>query len=196
MGNPAIPKHGEDHCPDGPDPLPCLSRPVIRASNSSYQVTVPHLNDQELQFDQYENGDPSTFDVTLSTGRLRFVHLLRVGVYALTCRVTWESGSGDIGDPTLTEITLSDDYFNQDRQTFGNAFTANAPAYQFTLIRSYPVFRNADVAEAATPPYASILWRVNQSSPGSISQETEKFDMTSMEIVYLGPMFGITPTYP
>lgn len=55
--------HGADHCPGGPDPIPCLSTPCFRAYkwNAALQ-TINNLNDGYITFDRWQTSDPSKID--------------------------------------------------------------------------------------------------------------------------------------
>ncbi len=189
-----LPMHGKQHCPGGPDPIPCLSFSTFRACNFTDELLVPDNNETDLTFDSWENNDENIFDVALTGGKLITILLLKEGVYSMNCRVTWKAGAGDIGEPTRTGIVMDDDHVNADQVTHGQANPALGPAgYVYSLMRTYPVFRNQDTT--STAPKATIQWSVIQVSPGAINQNTENGAETAMEIIYLGGAGTFTATY-
>lgn len=127
MSKQVLPIHGDQHCPGGPDPIPCLGVQIFRAQKYSLanEVTVTGTS-APIDFDWWENANDSIYlpgkpngnpDPVMGTDLVRYVSLMQPGRYTFTFRVRIGGGSVNGVRMALNESPedptwgLSDDTF-------------------------------------------------------------------------------------
>lgn len=125
MSKEVVPIHGPDHCPGGPDPIPCLEASFFRAylmrytgSPQSTPLTGIGTTNVQMRYDWWENGDESVFEPrafgaganppVMSTDLLGSIRLYKRGHYTITMAMVldddvyghkqeWNDGDAEFG---------------------------------------------------------------------------------------------------
>lgn len=183
-----LPIHGQDHCPGGPDPIPCLTNVRKRlVGYVNHLTTAGNWNETQIGLDTWQNDDPTIFEEIVpgtgpDAGRLIGCEFNVAGHYAINIGWTWSTDFD-----ALKAVLLVDSGTNNYPATpnFG-AYCSREDGWQFTyppvlsVVRGYPLYPEFTPG-ADTPPYSRLFWRAGQRSGGD-----RVVDGGFVEIVYLG----------
>jgi hypothetical protein len=179
MGKTVLPIHGEDHCPGGPDPLPCLGpMPWVRRrfTDTVGSLSCPDANDVVVTYN--DGGDEGSAEVQGSDDWQEYwsfpnafqTQHINEGFYLNSAKLRWDNGSG-----VETWICMDDGpqfpenlaYFKPLGALVGDNYCATWPHRQGAAITQMRIAQDSTGARVV----ASFYW----------------------EIWYLGPYTGPDP---
>ena len=180
-----IPIHGGDHCPGGPDPIPCLGNPIAFRATFSGSLSVGNLSETIILFNTWENEDSSIFGETLFSGSLQKVSLRRAGVYAVTLQIIWNTNFAF----RCEALVLDDSGASSASIIYGN-MSGHAPVSEggsqftypltFSATRKWPLLGVTE-ADVLAGVYGRLMAKALQAS-GSAKTLSE----AGLEIYYFG----------
>lgn len=161
MEKQVLPIHGDQHCPGGPDPIPCLTNsvPFFRAYkwNAALQ-TVVNNQDAYIQFDRYQTSDATKMDIdgwiagtpdvfneiTLSARGLYAISILlgldEAGAFTGTFGVALEGSTSEFYEAPFTTWQCSE-----------RAGDASGGQWGWTFIQSFPPIWREQTVDATSP---------------------------------------------
>jgi hypothetical protein len=97
MGKTVLPIHGEDHCPGGPDPIPCLGGPVHWAKVYNSNPIARAAGAGQTLVASYNNGfiDADSDVLTLDANNIPQIHA--PGIYVVKADVSFGFGGVSTG---------------------------------------------------------------------------------------------------
>lgn len=174
----AIEKHGHQHCPGGPDEIPCLPRtiPAFVARQDAAFTTVTDGSDTVLLWDEWDNSDATVFseNTTGSPAKVTTVDLLLPGRYTLVCGVNWAANFN-----SQKQLILAGSY------DFNNQILYDGrPDGGVTMTGTWSLLFPAPFEAGPTPPpWAQVQFQVAQNSGSSRDTDFGSF----MQITFDGP---------
>lgn len=181
-----LPIHGADHCPGGPDEIPCLGAQVFRALHYNDDVgddiTVGGTTNVDITYNYWENPNSAIFrpetsggaTPTLGTHNVQRVELLVPGYYVISWGLYWSAAHTG-----LTQMSIHDDdpiFGRSDTVVHGGNGAFNTSGYLVqTMARIYPL----------TDPFDSGAWTPGiQTDAAQSSGSSKVVSEAWLEIAY------------
>jgi len=160
MSKVVLPIHGPDHCPGGPDPIPCLRIPYFRMWQYAVQTTLDGVTGDAdpLRFDRWETSDTDYFEepsITPGTpptigsvnGKVRGLYIASLQlefdatlVVGNTIGIGLEDGQGTYTSQPMVVMPA--------QPVGGDNSTGK---YAFTFLQSYPPIWISETTAALAP---------------------------------------------
>lgn len=85
-----LPIHGSDHCPGGPDPIPCLGAPISAVAHA-YSRSQACNSTLTLEFDDFFRNDSSFGYTQVTSSRAKYITISTEGFYKYQAVIYWDT---------------------------------------------------------------------------------------------------------